>query len=128
MLAFGFWKVEDDVLYLHNIFRIYIKNPPELCLVPGQSGLITLKIEFDVWRRQLVVYTYFQIDSTKHVMKARKTLQKFKTHKNNCQNFENKIFAKHGTDTEKYLYTKCEIFILIYEAMMQLMSLTYIFM
>ena len=128
MLAFGVWKVEDEILCLHNIFRIYIKNPPELPLVPGQSGLITLKIEFDVWHRQLVVYTNFQIDSTKHVMKARKTLQKFKTRKNNCQNSENKLFAKNGTDAEKYWYTKCEIFILIYEAMMQLMSLTYIFM
>ena len=47
--------------------------------------------------------------------------KKYKTHKNNHQNSENKIFEKSGTyveeDTLGYLFTKCERFILIYESM-----------
>ena len=42
-------------------------------------------------------------------------------HKNNCQNSENKIFAKNGSYVKKitksYLYPKFEGFILIYESM-----------
>ena len=53
--------------------------------------------------------------------KSPENFEKSKTHKNNLQISENKIFTKNGTYVEKYtaghLCTKFEEFILIYEAM-----------
>ena len=68
----------------------------------GESVLIAMKIEFDLLHRQLYVCTNFQINISKHVEKSSESLKKFKTRKNNCQNSQNKIFAKNGTYVEKY--------------------------
>ena len=79
-----------------------------------------MKLELDLRRRLLDVYTKFQIDIVKHVEKARKT-EKSKTRKNNRQNSENKIFAKYGSYVEKYtadhICNKFKGFILLYEVM-----------
>ena len=55
--------------------------------------------------------------------KSPENFEKSKTHKKISQNSENNIFTKNGTYVEKYtaghLCTKCEEFILIYEAMIE---------
>ena len=79
-----------------------------------------MKLELDVWRYLLNVYTMFQIDISKHVEKSSENFAKSKMRKNNRQNSENMIFVKNIIYVEKYtaghLHTKFEEFTLIYKA------------
>ena len=87
----------------------------------GQSVLIGMKLELDLWHHLPDVYTKFQIDILKHVEKSPENFEKSKKRKNDRQNTENKIFATIGTYVKRcaagHLCTKFEEFILIDEAM-----------
>ena len=61
-----------------------------------------MKLELYVLHYLLNVNTMFQNDISKHVEKSPENFAKSKTRKNNRQNSENTIFAKHGTYVEKY--------------------------
>ena len=52
-----------------------------------------MKLELDMWRQLLDLYTKFKLSISKDAEKIPKYLKKFKTHKNNRQSSENKIFA-----------------------------------
>ena len=83
-----------------------------------------MKIELDLWRCLLDVYTKFQIDISKHVGKIPGKPRKIQ----NAQKIIVKIpkirfFTENGTYVRKYtaghLCTKFEGFILIYEAIIK---------
>ena len=86
-----------------------------------------MKLEFDVQHHLLHVYTKFQTEIPKHVEKSPENFEKSKTRKNNRQN--NIFFSKNGTYVEKYttgyMCIKFKEFVLIYEAMIAKMGLTY---
>ena len=52
-----------------------------------------MKLEFNLWCHRLNVYTKFQINISKRVEKSLENFEKYKTHKNNHQNSENKTLA-----------------------------------
>ena len=58
----------------------------------SQSVQIVMKLKVNLCRPLLYVYIMFQIVMSKHVEKKQENFEKSKTHKNNRQNFENKIF------------------------------------
>ena len=63
-----------------------------------------MKLELDVWRCLLDVYTKFQTNISKHVKKGIENLKKnkYKKYKNNRPSYENKIFATKRTYVKKY--------------------------
>ena len=62
-----------------------------------------MKLELDVWRCLLDVYTKFQTNISKHVKKGIENLTKIqKKYKNNRPSYENKIFATKRTNVKKY--------------------------
>ena len=83
----------------------------------GQSVWIVIKLELDLWHCPPDVYTKFQIDISKHVEKIITKILKIEIFTTKLPNVNNY--------TVGHLSTKLEGFILIYEAMIAKMSLTY---
>ena len=77
-----------------------------------------MQLGLDMSRHLLDVYTKFQIAMPKHVEESPKIINKSALCKNNCQNSENKIFARKGTDVCREIAVyRIEGFILINKVM-----------
>ena len=62
-----------------------------------------MKLELDVWRCLLDVYTKFQTNISKHVKKGIENfLKKIQKIQKNRPSYENKIFATKRTYVKKY--------------------------
>ena len=97
-----------SVQQLHLVGRPYL-NKSTFGSKVSQNVLIPMKLNHNMFYCLLNVYTKFQIDISKHIVKKpRKLFKNSNTHKNDCQNSQKLVFC----DKQNF-----EGFLLICEAM-----------